>query len=498
MAGAPEAEAYAEMRQRLNCSTFVPRVDLAAGSYLVLTAGNCTGPPTKTEVRVESSPYGKVTRVQWLPDVRSINVSLAQAVWAQEPITLWFPAHANLFLDPLVCPDNPDDLLEDLFASPALLPPAGSIGDAEAEAMPETHEELERVRAGTVMRLVGLKSAPHYNGRRVVMMGRGLTRYTVRLLDSARKILVRASNLKPIDSSDPLFAESLAAGQAMDIMNRLYNSTPPVLPTPQGPGASVAGDGLDAALGMPAAVTAAMGGDGHALTDQDIRFLQRLNISVVDKAHFWETGHCDGGLGRIMVTPVNIAEEDEGNDFWAEPDADVMLGTRAPPQQPRELLLNLELQRAAACGDADRIETLVSAGADIHTRSFTDSQHGDFGRQPLHVAAWEGHVDACAVLLHMGADVHARDKNNATALHHAAVKGVLPTVEMLLEHGAVPTALNKWNRTCIHRAVFYNHKAVAVRLLDAAGPAYDRREIAAIEKHKILSHKRIDELRHMD
>ena len=35
-------------------------------------------------------------------------------------------------------------------------------------------------------------------------------------------------------------------------------------------------------------------GSGYALSDDDVEFLRRLKIPVVDKAHFWETMHCDG------------------------------------------------------------------------------------------------------------------------------------------------------------------------------------------------------------
>jgi hypothetical protein len=88
---------------------------------------------------------------------------------------------------------------------------------------------------------------------------------------------------------------------------------------------------------------------------------------------------------------------------------------------------------------------------------FPGSMHGNFERSPLHVAAWETHqsvlsspaqvqdlsfspkissVDddaenqAVEVLLHLGADLHAGDSNNATALHLAAAKGHIGTVQV--------------------------------------------------------------------
>jgi ankyrin repeat protein len=61
------------------------------------------------------------------------------------------------------------------------------------------------------------------------------------------------------------------------------------------------------------------------------------------------------------------------------------------------------------------------------------------GRTPLHVSAWQGHVDMVALLLTVGgADVNATDNENRTALHSASWQGHASIVQSLLEHGARP------------------------------------------------------------
>lgn len=61
------------------------------------------------------------------------------------------------------------------------------------------------------------------------------------------------------------------------------------------------------------------------------------------------------------------------------------------------------------------------------------------GRTPLHVSAWQGHVEMVALLLTEGsASVNACDNENRTPLHSAAWQGHAAIVRLLLEHGATP------------------------------------------------------------
>ena len=105
-----------------------------------------------------------------------------------------------------------------------------------------------------------------------------------------------------------------------------------------------------------------------------------------------------------MITPLSIAVADQGNDLWAEPDAESIFGTRAPPTNPLQMILDHAMLRAAANGDADRVEQLIGAGADLEARNMPNSPHGDHSRTALHIAAWETHTQVCQVLLDLRAD----------------------------------------------------------------------------------------------
>jgi hypothetical protein len=82
---------------------------------------------------------------------------------------------------------------------------------------------------------------------------------------------------------------------------------------------------------------------------------------------------------------------------------------------------------------------------------------------PLHYAADgyisgpaydpERQVETIECLLAAGADVHAQDKNGATALHRAVRTRCVAAVRVLLKAGANPTRRNKPGSTAFHLAV---------------------------------------------
>jgi len=85
-------------------------------------------------------------------------------------------------------------------------------------------------------------------------------------------------------------------------------------------------------------------------------------------------------------------------------------------------------------GDTKHFLKAVNKSVDINTRD------GD-NQTPLHVVAYEGHVELAQKLLDMKADPFAVDKNNWTALHCAASSSQrseqhLEIVELLLRAGS--------------------------------------------------------------
>ena len=112
----------------------------------------------------------------------------------------------------------------------------------------------------------------------------------------------------------------------------------------------------------------------------------------------------------------------------------------------------------AAAGYREKIASLLlAAGADPNAAA----NHRRSG--PLHYAAdgyivgpaWDPkrQVKTIRLLLKAGADMHARDKNGATALHRAVRTRCAAAVSSLLNAGADPTQKNLSGSTAFHLAV---------------------------------------------
>ncbi|KAK2711655.1 ankyrin repeat domain-containing protein 2-like [Artemia franciscana] len=70
----------------------------------------------------------------------------------------------------------------------------------------------------------------------------------------------------------------------------------------------------------------------------------------------------------------------------------------------------------------------------------------------LHVAARQGNLEICQVLVSKGATVDALDSENGTALHFAAFKGNLEICQLLLSKGATVDAIDLENWTALQIA----------------------------------------------
>jgi Ankyrin repeats (3 copies) len=98
------------------------------------------------------------------------------------------------------------------------------------------------------------------------------------------------------------------------------------------------------------------------------------------------------------------------------------------------LLRATPLYYAVFCGFSELAKWLITTHAeDVNAKCFGD-------RTPLHVASWEGHVDAVRVLLDHGAQVNSKDCNEWMPLHFASNMGNLKIVQLLLEHDATLNA----------------------------------------------------------
>jgi len=95
--------------------------------------------------------------------------------------------------------------------------------------------------------------------------------------------------------------------------------------------------------------------------------------------------------------------------------------------------------------DDAKIRKLVNDGLNVDSIYGDNPPHlddMDEGYNPLMTAASLGCVDMARLLLDLGANVHATNHFDFTALHVAAMMGHLPIVKLLLENNAYPNVFD--------------------------------------------------------
>ncbi|XP_063713547.1 E3 ubiquitin-protein ligase mib1-like isoform X1 [Symsagittifera roscoffensis] len=135
-----------------------------------------------------------------------------------------------------------------------------------------------------------------------------------------------------------------------------------------------------------------------------------------------------------------------------------------------------ELVKAAANGDTQRIELLLSSSGlsanQNEAPSSTESSGGGqvvnglfAGHTALQAASQNGHVDAVKLLIKFNANLETQDKDGDRAMHHASLGDEKEVVEVLGKAGADLNARNNKRQTPLHLAVNRGHKQVLIALL---------------------------------
>lgn len=122
------------------------------------------------------------------------------------------------------------------------------------------------------------------------------------------------------------------------------------------------------------------------------------------------------------------------------------------------------LMVAAGRGDADAVQRLLRAGADVNARNPN-------GGTALMYAAVNGDPETLQRLLDHGAKVNLAGVNGWTALMVAAAKGHAPAARLLLKAGADPGAADIFQWTPLMRAAYEGRTGVVRVLLDYRGAA---------------------------
>ena len=97
------------------------------------------------------------------------------------------------------------------------------------------------------------------------------------------------------------------------------------------------------------------------------------------------------------------------------------------------------LHQAAFQGSIERVQELISSGADVNAKD-------EFDWTPLHDAAIQGHTQIVKLLIAAGANVNAQDNEEQyTPLHEAARMNYPEIKKMLIDAGADTTLKDKWD-----------------------------------------------------
>lgn len=120
-------------------------------------------------------------------------------------------------------------------------------------------------------------------------------------------------------------------------------------------------------------------------------------------------------------------------------------GVSLETQQCTLVELGKILLTAARDGDTQEVCGVIRKGAPFTTDWL--------GTSPLHMAAQNGHVECCEVLLRAGISKDARTKVDKTPMHLAAQEGHVEVLELLLKHNCDKEALDMLYMTPLHWAV---------------------------------------------
>lgn len=115
--------------------------------------------------------------------------------------------------------------------------------------------------------------------------------------------------------------------------------------------------------------------------------------------------------------------------------------------------LNCRLIQAAEEENYDRVESLITQGADVNVG-------GHLNKTLLHIAAEKGNSKFFQVLMKYKAYVNARDGQEDTPLHYAAKAGHYDLVSNLLKYKANINVENRYRNTPLHYAAQEGYSSV--------------------------------------
>ena len=158
----------------------------------------------------------------------------------------------------------------------------------------------------------------------------------------------------------------------------------------------------------------------------------------------------DSDLGTI---DTKNALPDTNVDVSSEENSDVHIGLVESRSTPLHL--------AASEGRLDICQMLLERNADVRV-------HDDCGNTALHCAVSKGHLETARLLLERGADINPQNKEGLTPLQVSQnmEEGYLDIMRLLLDHGANWNSRDNHGNTVLHFAAYKGHLETACILLE--------------------------------
>jgi ankyrin repeat protein len=128
--------------------------------------------------------------------------------------------------------------------------------------------------------------------------------------------------------------------------------------------------------------------------------------------------------------------------------------------------MELSKQVYRICDTKTDPSTELRAFLDAHPQVSVTKYRSRDGRQALHRASERGHAACVRMLLDQGADVHARDDCEWTALILTSITGKLECMQILIEAKADVNASNMYGQTAAHYAPNHAHTKCLQLLID--------------------------------
>lgn len=134
------------------------------------------------------------------------------------------------------------------------------------------------------------------------------------------------------------------------------------------------------------------------------------------------------------------------------------------PPSASEVVAYTGLFAAAVSGDVAALRTELGGDANPDVRD-------DYGRTPLHVAAYAGQHEIMRLLVAAGADPNALENDRYDIVTIAAVENDVPTLEAALELGTkASNVTSRYDGTALIAAAHLGHVQVVDMLVRAGAP----------------------------